>query len=225
MMLKAARRDGLIQDDPGEFVNLVKRENAESRRPFTLGDIKAILEVANGEWQSLIKFGLYTGQRLSDLVLLSWANVDLERNEIRLVTSKTGKMMLIPIADPLRRHILSLPASDDPKAPLHSRAYNCKISTLSNQFVDLLAAAGLRPRRQDKYPGRGSGKGRAGRRIHSGVSFHSLRHTAVTLLKDAGIPEAAVMELIGHDSKRMSALYTHVGREALEKAVAALPEI
>src|SRR6266481_4466298 len=78
MMLKAARRDGLIQDDTGEFVNLVKRENAESRRPFTLGDIKAILEVANGEWQSLIKFGLYTGQRLSDLVLLSWANVDLE---------------------------------------------------------------------------------------------------------------------------------------------------
>jgi hypothetical protein len=33
------------------------------------------------------------------------------------------------------------------------------------------------------------------------------------------------MELIGHDSKRMSALYTHVGREALEKAVATLPEI
>ena len=55
----------------------------------------------------------------------------------------------------------------------------------------------------------------------SQLSFHSLRHTAVSLLKDAGIPQAAVQELIGHDSEQMSALYTHVGREALEKAAAA----
>jgi site-specific recombinase XerD len=44
-------------------------------------------------------------------------------------------------------------------------------------------------------------------------------------LKDAGIPEAVVMELVGHDSKAMSAHYTHVGTEALAKAVAALPAI
>ena len=46
-----------------------------------------------------------------------------------------------------------------------------------------------------------------------------------TVLKDAGIPEGVVMELVGPDSKSMSAHYTHVGVEALEKAVAALPEI
>jgi integrase-like protein len=57
------------------------------------------------------------------------------------------------------------------------------------------------------------------------LSFHSLRHTAVTLLKDAGIPQAVVQELIGHDSEQMSALYTHVGQEALEKTTAALPQI
>jgi hypothetical protein len=33
------------------------------------------------------------------------------------------------------------------------------------------------------------------------------------------------MEMIGHDSKQMSAHYTHVGKEALEKAAAALPEV
>jgi integrase len=47
----------------------------------------------------------------------------------------------------------------------------------------------------------------------------------VSLLKDAGISEGVVMELVGHDSKAMSAHYTHVGAEALEKAVAALPEL
>ena len=59
----------------------------------------------------------------------------------------------------------------------------------------------------------------------SQLSFHSLRHTAVSLLKDAGIPQAVVQELVGHDSEQMSALYTHVGREAMERAAAALPEI
>ena len=44
-------------------------------------------------------------------------------------------------------------------------------------------------------------------------------------LKDAGVPQAVVQELIGHDSKAMSALYTHVGQEALQKATAALPEL
>ena len=56
-------------------------------------------------------------------------------------------------------------------------------------------------------------------------SVSSCSNSAVSLLKDAGIPQAAVQELIGHDSEQMSALYTHVGREALEKAAAALPEI
>lgn len=57
------------------------------------------------------------------------------------------------------------------------------------------------------------------------LSFHSLRHTAVTLLKEAGIPAAVVMELIGHDSAQMSEHYTHVGQEAMRKAAEALPDL
>jgi integrase len=82
--------------------------------------------------------------------------------------------------------------------------------------------AGLRERPPQH---RSKGKGRSSQRASNSLSFHSLRHTAVSLLKDAGIPEGVVMELVGPDSKSMSAHYTHVGVEALEKAVAALPEI
>jgi integrase len=53
----------------------------------------------------------------------------------------------------------------------------------------------------------------------------SLRHTAVSLLKDAGVPQAVVEELVGHDSEQMSAHYTHVGQAALQKAAAAFPTI
>jgi integrase len=72
---------------------------------------------------------------------------------------------------------------------------------------------------------RGTGKGHDGRRARNEISFHSLRHTAVSLLKDAGIPEAVVMELVGHDSQQMSVHYTHVGFDALARAAAALPDL
>jgi len=82
-------------------------------------------------------------------------------------------------------------------------------------------SVGIRARQsQTKSP-----RGRGGRRNVSELSFHSLRHTAVSLLKDAGIPQAVVQELVGHDSVQMSQQYTHVGIEALQKAAAALPEI
>jgi integrase len=184
------------------------------------------MSVADPEWQSLIRFGLYTGQRLSDLASLTWSNIDLEKNEIRLIARKTGKNVILPIAAPLRSHILTI-VQDDAKAPVHPRSLgilkrqNGSAGNLSNQFSQILAAVGLR----EPLNRRSTEKGRNAKRARNELSFHCLRHTAVTLLKDAGIPEAVVMELVGHDSAQMSAHYTHVGHEALEKATAALPQI
>jgi integrase len=227
MLFRSARRDGYILENPAEFARPVKHTQDGARRPFTVSEIQDILLLADPEWQSLIKFGLYTGQRLADLASLTWSNIDLEKNQIRFVARKTGKTVLLPIASPLRNHILTLPASDDQKGPVHERAYRTleaqegRAGTLSNQFASLLASAGFRP-----APDRsGTGKGRNGRRTKNEISFHSLRHTAVSLLKDAGIPEAVVMELVGHDSQQMSAHYTHVGFPALERAAAVLPEV
>jgi integrase len=238
-VFRSAKKEGYLLEDPAEFVEPVKRENSRTaRRAFTIDELRAVLANADDEWKSLIKFGLYTGQRLGDIAALTWSNVDLERNVIRLTTRKTGKALTIPIADLLRTHILALTTvSDNPREPLHARAFrvisskgrNKKIggpqhvlvNQLSNEFVDLLASVGLRKPVSYKTNGKGCG----GRRVASELSFHSLRHTAVTLLKDAGIPQAVVQELIGHDSEQMNALYTHVGQEALERATAAFPEL
>jgi len=98
--------------------------------------------VADPEWQSLIKFGLYTGQRLSDLASLTWSNIDLEKNQIRLIARKTGKNVILPIAAPLRSHILTIEHSHDVKAPVHPRSFgilkrqNGSAGNLSNQFSE-----------------------------------------------------------------------------------------
>jgi integrase len=161
--------------------------------------------------------------------MLTWENIDLIRGEIRLVTRKTRKTMILPIATALRRHIEGMQTGDAPAAPLHPRAFAIvgaqgKTGHLSNQFADLLAQAGLREKKAhrktgDEGVGRGVGSG------SGGLSFHCIRHTAVSLMKDAGIPEAAVMEIVGHDSEQMSQHYTHVGRDSLEKAAQALPDL
>ncbi len=228
MVLRAARSEGLISEDPAEFVKTVKlTQPTNARRPFTIPELKAVLGVADAEWTSMILFGLYTGQRLADVATLTWANVDITAGEIRLMTKKTGKRIIFPLAGPLREHVASLASSDDLSTPVHPRAHDLvvrqgKSGNLSNQFADLLAQAGLREKQAHrKTHGEGRGLGSA----KTGLSYHSLRHTAVSLLKEAGIPAAVVMELVGHDSKAMSDHYTHIGTESLRKASEAFPDI
>ena len=175
----------------------------------------------------MILFGLYTGARLSDVASPTWENVDLSAKELRFVARKTGKTIILPLDGPLAGHIEKLPVVDSVKAPLHPRAFAIvekqgKAGHLSNQFADLLAQAGLRK----KQPHRKSNdKEQARRRRNGELSFHSLRHTAVTLLKEAGIPQAVVMELVGHDNEEMSQHYTRVGRTALKGAARAFPDL
>lgn len=229
MLFRAAKRDGYLVDDPSEFVETIQDKGHERkrRRPFSLDQIRAVLAVADEEWRSMILCGLYTGQRIGDIARLTWANVDLEKGQIRLVTRKTGNPVTIPMAAPLRASIDTRPTPDarPELAPLHPRAFAIvteqgRSGTLSNQFADVLAAAGLREKKAHRVI---TGEGRDGRREAEALSFHSLRHSAVTLLKEAGIPAAVVQKLIGHESEQMSELYTSVGDEALEKAAAAFP--
>ena len=92
MLFKTAKRDGYVLENPVEFVELAKNDHRnEGRHSFTIPEIKAVLTITDPEWQSLIKFGLYTGQRLGDLASLPWANMDPEHQEIHLTTRKTGK--------------------------------------------------------------------------------------------------------------------------------------
>ena len=229
MVFKTAREDGKYHDEnPATGVKVARLLDRNARRGFTIPEIRRVLETANDEWKSLIFFGLYTGQRLGDLARLTWQNVDLARDEIRFVSRKTGRQLIIPIAPPLRAQIEKLPAGDDPHQPLHPRAFasvekSGGVKTLSRQFYELLADTGLTTpkahRRSDAAPGRD------GPRELSTISFHSLRHTATSLMKNAGVNAATVMDLIGHESKAISEHYTHIDEETKRKAIAKLPKI
>ena len=52
-----------------------------------------------------------------------------------------------------------------------------------------------------------------------GFRFHDLRHTAITELAEAGAPDATLMALAGHVTRRMLEHYSHVRMKAKREAV------
>ena len=149
IIFTAAEADGLLLRNEARTVKRLKSDaDRVEKRAFKLPELKALLASSDDEWRSLVLFGFYTGARLGDLALLTWQNLDLERNELRYTSRKTGRTVIVPLAKALRAHIETMPAGDDPRQPLHPRAFTIvkkedRTGTLSRQFGELLADAGL----------------------------------------------------------------------------------
>lgn len=229
MMLEDAFKDGYLPGNPAKSVrNIKKSSDANTKRAFTVEELGKILKVATGEWKGMILMGLYTGQRLRDIALLQARNLHLDDNMIILRTSKTDRLQRIPIAKPLRGYLEQNNISKEPGAHIFpeaaatiKRSQLNATSSLSNQFHAILADAGLTVRRTH----RSSGRGRHSKRAISEISFHALRHTATSLLKQAGVSAAVVQDLVGHDSTAVSNHYTHIDDEAKVAAIGHLPQI
>ena len=54
------------------------------------------------------------------------------------------------------------------------------------------------------------------------VRFHDLRHTAITVMAEAGLPDQTIMAQVGHISHDMIKHYSHIRRQALNAAAAVL---
>jgi integrase len=224
--LGEAVRQGLLAVNPAVRVKLLKSTAESKRRAFTLAEIKRIVRACGDdtEWRGLVLLGLYLGQRLGDLAKLTWRAVDLDTGEVAFSTRKTGRRIVLPLVQPLADYLASLPASDNPNAFIFPRAATAKrTASLSNQFRDILVAARLvepRPRGH-----KSTGKGRDQAREASEISFHSLRHSAVTMLKAAGVSDFITREIVGHDSAAVSRQYTHLTTDDKRAAMRRLPDV
>lgn len=219
-----AMNDGVVRGNP--FALKPLGHEGTERQAFTLAEVNRLMSVADPEWRSLIVFGLYTGQRLGDLVNLTWAQIDFNRQEILFQkTEKTSRRMAIPACDALWTHILTLQRGT-PTAPLHPQAYVMRqahgVASVSKDFAHLLVESGLRkPSPNNKRRER---EGDVSREVNP-LTFHSLRHAAATWLRDAGASESLAMEIVGHDSKSVDRAYVHTDPRAMRDALNLLPKI
>lgn len=119
----------------------------------------------------------------------------------------------------------SLVVDDNPRQPLHPRAFasvekSGKVGTLSRQFYELKVAAGMAPAKRHR-----KGERANDRHDQSEISFHALRHTATSLMKNAGIPAAIVQDIIRHESEAISAHYTDIDEAAKRNALQRMPRV
>jgi len=225
--LNQAKRDGLVEVNEAQRVTTLKARSSAVRRPFSPEELKRILAVADEEWRDMVMVGLYTGARLGDIANLKWRNIDLSARRLVFKVSKTNKNQVLHLAPPLHRCLELRCATCGPEEPLFPKAHadyakNYFNGLLSKRFHQVLVNAGLAEPRTN----RSTGTGRTGVRHHvSGLSFHSLRHTFVSWLKDTGSTDAIARELAGHESAIVNQNYTHLDDETKRTALNKLPDI
>lgn len=229
--LTAAWRESIVTQNVASKIPILKTDKSSTRRGFRVDELKLILDAAgDSEWRGMILFGLYTGQRLGDIASLRWNRIDglgSDQAQVRFTTRKTGRDMNLPLAAPLARYLVEeCEAGDDPNGPVFPKCSltmenEARASSLSQGFRRVLVSAGL----ADPRSKQATGKGRSERRQTSELSFHSLRHTATSLLKSAGVSAAVAMDIVGHDSAAISAHYTHIEDAPKRVALGLLPDI
>lgn len=217
MALADAVREKMISENPAQTIRALKKSAKATRRAFTDLELRALIESADTEWQAVILMAVSYGPRLSDLCSLRWSNIDLDTKVIQFRTNKTDRPILLPIIPDIETVLEALPSADTPGAFVFPTLGGMNGPSVSNAFRRILVKAGLADKRTWR-----TGQSKTGKRKTSELSFHSLRYTANTYLKGAGIPDAIVMAIVGHETRAMSDHYTGFDaptiRAAMERA-------
>lgn len=196
----------LIFSNPFRGVLPSKRElnDKQERKAFSMDEVKCLLELMPDEWPDMIRVCLYTGgQRLGDVAKLTWEQIDLENGRLQMTTQKSKLRMNKPIIDPLEKVLIrrkegSISKYVFPLAAMKHAQGGGKSSKLSLEFTDLLGKHGF------------IGKKKAlegDRRELAEKSFHSLRATAVTFLRLAGVSADLCRFIVGHHSEEIERQY------------------
>jgi integrase len=217
-VLKTSAR---IAQNPWEDIQR-KRQVAVSRRDLTIEELKKVCLSAEGEMRILFALGLYTGLRLGDCATLLWGEVDLVRGIIRRIPNETARRNPTPVLVPIHAVLRSL-LEETPK----ERRTGLVLPGMAKQYAShpVELAHAIKKRFTDNGIATTSGIPSTRTRAAVTVGFHSLRHTFVSLCREANAPLAVVAAIVGHSNPAMTRHYTHVSEEAAALAVAALPQI
>jgi len=194
----------------------------QGRRDLTVNELRQVCGSATGELKMLFAIGTYTGLRLGDCCTLKWNEVDLARGQIRRIPRKTARRkpvpVIIPIHPVLRDVLAVIPAKDRGEYvnPTTAQTYlgpsRSKVTaSIQKHFVD----CGIKTTHNREN----------GIRRFVDVGFHSLRHTFVSMCREANAPLSVVESLVGHHSPELTRHYTHISELAASNAVNLLPSI
>lgn len=213
-------------------------KDCHSRRELAPVEIRRLLIEAErrGEcWRTLVLTGLYTGLRLGDCCRLTWEKICLEREIIQLIPSKTrrispNRIVTIPIHPHLGKIYQKLsvgkerPDGEDEKQPGGSAEPNYILPEIGKMYTQSPHRVSFNLEKIFKAAGIQMSVVVDGRRCKvPEATFHSLRHTFVSMAANAGIPLHIIQSIVGHESRAMTWHYYHEDEGMLREAIATIP--
>lgn len=227
--LTRAYKNGLVAENIASRVDTPKTKPVEREYLTAENAAKLIAQCGDHPIDRLILIGLHTGLRIGEVTGLTWADVDFDNATIRIRTQLQRvekKLVLKALKSQSASRTLCLPetALEALKAqkgyqllqgstplpgttfnPMNLVFLNVEQRPLDPKFVNdrlrlLMEQAKIKP-----------------------LSFHKLRHTAATLMLNAGIPLIQVRDQLGHSQIALTAnIYGHAVPSALREASNAL---
>ena len=188
IVLNTAIRHEAIVTNP---VSLLNRKVEKPRKvKWSKGDVSSFLTTAYSEWRwrsiGLILHMAYEwGQRIGDMRLLKWEDIDFEAQRVDITQSKRGVDVHLPIPDDLlamleaQRVDFGFQDYVAPRVkPNHSGYSPYTAIEIHTQVNNIKAKAELDPKLQAR----------------------DLRRTAITEMAEAGVDLVGIMQVSGHQS-------------------------
>ena len=138
--------------------------------------------------------------RKTEILSIRKEHVDLERRVIHIPKAKAGtreQPFTAHLADFLQRHMQGLPADNPWLLPVPT-SKSGHTTEIAKPFRRVVAAAGLDPKQ---------------------VIRHTLRHTAISHLVQAGVDLPTVKRISGHKTLKMVERYAHQNGEHIQAAM------
>jgi len=210
---------GVVETSP---MKLIRSPRQQKRLPkaISLEDVDKLLscpdphETLGARDRAILETLYSTGVRVSELVDLDRADLDLEEQTLR-VRGKGSRERIVPLGShamaAIRDYLRLL--EPDPRFGVGAGGVPAEGPLFINKNGGRLSSRSVR-RKLDKYL-REVG-------LDPRISPHTLRHSFATHLLDNGADLRSVQELLGHQSLSTTQIYTHLStvrmREAYEAA-------
>ena len=179
-------------DTASELISFLEQRAGEEGTPIAKRDL-AMVEVLYG-----------TGIRVSELVGLNLADIDRDRNTLRVI-GKGNRERVVPLGIPALKAL--------------ENWLNSGREELITKESDSSVFIGSRGKRIDQRVVRDvvyEATNALGKNLRLGP--HALRHSAATHLLEGGADLRTVQEILGHSSLATTQIYTHVTEERLKAA-------
>jgi integrase len=201
--LNHAYRNGYVpSDEAWRRVKLFKNTTSARMRYLTIAEAQRLLNACEPDFRNLVRAGLLTGCRYSELCRLTVADFNPDSGTLTILRSKSGKSRHVILTEEGTAFFAQVSAGRSGDAVLLPKPSG-KPWGPSQQSPLILAAC-------------------ARAKIQPVITFHGLRHTYASLTVMAGAPLMVVAENLGHaDTRMVQKHYGHMSKSYVADAIRA----